>query len=226
MIINPISYGGSGLLPEIIVTAAAGSTLDLLQNGVVLKTYTLSSTETQHTFVVKNVGEYTVKSTLGDNTYSSNVLIETVGQYPVTITGKLYLYNYGDECESVTGGWNAKNSNGSFTKNSTSFVLANGNANTNGLGVSVSKLIDSSKYTKLVAQWSCELTGSTAHSNVRVGFSPDASKGDLNMNPYAMKDANYSGLTEVDITSDAVGRYVTFTNYGSIKATVYAVWLE
>ena len=228
MIINPINYGSGGLMPEIIVTAVAGSTLDLLQNGVVLKTYTLASTETQHTFVVKNVGEYTVKSTLGDNTYSSNVLIETIGQYPVTITGKLYLYNYGDECESVTGGWNAKNSNGSFTKNSTSFVLANGNTNTNGLGVSVSKLIDLSKYTKLVTQWVCELTGSGsgAHSNVRVGFSPDASKGDLNMNPYARKDVNYSGLTEVGITADAVGRYVTFTNYGSIKATVYAVWLE
>ena len=121
MIINPINYGSGGLMPEIIVTAAAGSTLDLLQNGVVLKTYTLSSTETQYTFVVKNVGEYTVKSTLGDNTYSSNVLIETVGQYPVTITGKLYLYNYGDECESVTGGWDSRSD---FTDvNGSKFVL-------------------------------------------------------------------------------------------------------
>lgn len=228
MIINPISYGGSGLMSEIIVTAAAGSTLDLIQNSVVLKTYTLGSTETQHTFVVKNVGEYTVKSTLGENIYSSNVLIETVGQYPVAITGKLYLYNLGDECESITGGWNAKNSNGSFTKNSTSFVLANGNINTNGLGVSVGKLIDLSKYTKLVTQWACELTGSSSgvDTNARVGFSPDASKGDLNMNPYERKDVNYSGLTEVNITSDAVGKYVTFTNYGYIKATVYKVWLE
>ena len=85
MIINPISYGGSGLLPEIIVTAAAGSTLDLLQNGVVLKTYTLDSTETQHTFVVKNVGEYIVKATKGANTTSRNVLVDIVMQYHIEL---------------------------------------------------------------------------------------------------------------------------------------------
>ena len=149
-------------------------------------------------------------------------------KFDIKMSYKLYLYNLGDECESVTGGWSAKNSNGSFTKNSTSFILANGYTNTNGLGVSVNKLIDLSKYTKLVTQWTCELTSSSSgiDSNVRIGFSPDASKGDLNMNPYAREDKNYSGLTEVDITSDAVDRYITFTNYGNIKATIYKVWLE
>lgn len=85
MIINPISYGGSGLLPEIIVTAAAGSTLDLLQNGVVLKTYTLGSTETQHTFVVKNVGEYIVKATKGTDAASRNILVDIVMQYRIEL---------------------------------------------------------------------------------------------------------------------------------------------
>ncbi len=85
MIINPISYGSGGLMPEIIVTAKAGSTLDLLQNGVVLKTYTLGSTETQHTFIVKNVGEYTVKATKGANTTSRNVLVDIVMQYHIEL---------------------------------------------------------------------------------------------------------------------------------------------
>lgn len=177
---------------------------------------------------LKSYGTYTITATNGTNTATQDVLVDMAARYNIEMSYKLYLYNLGDECESVTGGWNAKNSNGSFTKNSTSFVLANGNINTNGLGVSVGKLIDLSKYTKLVTQWTCELTGSNSStdSNVRVGFSPDASKGDLNMNPYARKDVNYSGLTEVNITSDAVGKYVTFTNYGYIKATVYKVWLE
>ena len=85
MIINPINYGNNGLMPEIIVTAAAGSTLDLLQNGVVLKTYTLASTETQHTFVVKNVGEYTVKATKGTDAASRNVLVDIVMQYRIEL---------------------------------------------------------------------------------------------------------------------------------------------
>lgn len=177
---------------------------------------------------LKSYGTYTITATNSTDTTTQDVLVDMATEFDIEMSYKLYLYNLGDECESVTGGWNAKNGNGSFTKNSTSFVLANGYTNTNGLGISVSKLIDLSKYTKLVTQWACELTGSSSgiDSNVRVGFSPDASKGDLNMNPYARKDENYSGLTEVDITSDAVGRYVTFTNYGSIKATVYKVWLE
>ena len=91
MIINPISYGSGGLMPEIIVTATAGSTLDLLQNGVILKTYTLSSTETQHTFVVKNVGEYIVKATKGANTTSRNVLVDIVMQYHIELLlAKIY----------------------------------------------------------------------------------------------------------------------------------------
>ena len=85
MIINPINYGSGGLMPEIIVTATAGSTLDLIQNGVVLKTYTLGSTETQHTFVVKNVGEYIVKATKGANTTSRNILVDIVMQYRIEL---------------------------------------------------------------------------------------------------------------------------------------------
>lgn len=177
---------------------------------------------------LKEYGIYTITATNGTDTTTQDVLVDMVIEFDIEMSYKLYLYNLGDECESVTGGWSAKNSNGSFTKNSTSFILANGYANTNGLGVSVNKLIDLSKYTKLVTQWTCELTSSSSgiDSNVRIGFSPDASKGDLNMNPYAREDKNYSGLTEVDITSDAVDRYITFTNYGSIKATIYKVWLE
>lgn len=106
MIINPISKGGKGLLPEIIVTAPSGSTLDLIQNSVVLQTYTLSSTETQHTFAVKNTGTYTVRGTSGSDTASVEVVVDTIGQYSCTIvySSILYLYNLGDECEDVTGG--------------------------------------------------------------------------------------------------------------------------
>ena len=107
MIINPISKGGKGLLPEIIVTAPSGSTLDLIQNSVVLQTYTLSSTETQHTFTVKNTGTYTVRGTSGSDTASVEVVVDVVGRYTATITFKVYtqfLYYYGDEYEDITGG--------------------------------------------------------------------------------------------------------------------------
>ena len=107
MIINPISKGGKGLLPEIIVTAPSGSTLDLMQGSVVLQTYTLSSTETQHTFTVKSTGTYTVRGTSGSDTASVEVVVDAIGQFSCTIQqfNGLRLYWLGDECEDATGGW-------------------------------------------------------------------------------------------------------------------------
>lgn len=86
MIINPINYGNNGLMPEIIVTADEGSTLTLIQNDVILKTYILGSTKTQHTFVVKNVGEYTVRATKGTDATSRNVLVDIVMQYHIKLS--------------------------------------------------------------------------------------------------------------------------------------------
>ena len=229
MIINPISYGGSGLLPEIIVTAAAGSTLDLLQNGVVLKTYTLGSTETQHTFVVKNVGEYTVKSTLGDNTYSSNVLIETVGQYPVTITGKLYLYNLGDECESITGGWfknyYGNGSSGTAQKNDRSMTVRGAN-NSNGAecGVMTKNSIDFSKYMLLNVEVN-NLTDVTIGSIViELRSSKEVP---LNGTRYLNTIVKSNGVAVIDISSINNICYIDLVGYYSSRGgDIYKVWLE
>ena len=255
MIINPISYGGSGLLPEIIVTAAAGSTLDLLQNGVVLKTYTLGSTETQHTFVVKNVGEYTVKSTLGDNTYSSNVLIETVGQYPVTITGKLYLYNYGDECESVTGGWGSKQlwseyPNGVTSKGS-DYLYGADEGSSYGNGQWATKiLINMTGYTKLCAvisaEWYCPTSSYPVHVGIRISkedFNYQSDWGYTDSGGGAYTELAIDQLTaqtsgsvdkkyfEIDITDISQGLVWLYNWSGALdtytmKAKYYAVWLE
>ena len=120
MIINPISKGGKGLLPEIIVTAPSGSTLDLMQGSVVLQTYTLSSTETQHTFTAKNTGTYTVRGTSGSDTASVEVVVDVIGQYYVHISNKLIIIGdgYSDftmNCANLSYGSITKNSDGSIT---------------------------------------------------------------------------------------------------------------
>lgn len=104
MSISILNRGASGgLKPELTVIAPAGSTIDLLQNGVIVATYTLGSAETEHTFIVK-VGTYTVRGTLV-KVQSKEVVIDVVGQYAVEIDYKLWLYREGDEYEAVTGGW-------------------------------------------------------------------------------------------------------------------------
>jgi len=105
MSISILNRGASGgLKPELTVIAPSGSTIDLLQNGIVVSTYTLGADETEHTFVVK-VGTYTVRGALEDKVQSKEMVIDAVGQYSVTIDYKLWLYREGDECEDVTGGW-------------------------------------------------------------------------------------------------------------------------
>ena len=81
MSISILNRGASGgLKPELTVAAPSGSTIDLLQNGIIVDTYTLGASETEHTFVVK-VGTYTVRGTLGEQNRSVEVVIDAVGQY-------------------------------------------------------------------------------------------------------------------------------------------------
>lgn len=106
MSISILNRGASGgMKPELTVTAPAGSTIDLLQNGIIVDTYTLVSAETEHTFIVK-VGTYTVRGTLGVHTKSKEVLIDSTAQYSVKISYfDGMLYNNGNEYEAFTGGW-------------------------------------------------------------------------------------------------------------------------
>ena len=85
MSISILNRGASGgLKPELTVIAPAGSTIDLLQNGIILDTYTLGASETEHTFVVK-VGEYEARGTLDEKSYSVNVVIDSIGCYSAEI---------------------------------------------------------------------------------------------------------------------------------------------
>lgn len=65
---------------------------------------------------LKEYGTYTITATNDTDTVTQDVLVDMATEFDIEMSYKLYLYNLGDECESVTGGWNAKNSNGSFTK--------------------------------------------------------------------------------------------------------------
>lgn len=97
MSISILNRGASGgLKPELTVTAPSGSTIDLLKNGIIVATYTLSASETEHTFVVK-VGTYTVRGTLKGYTRTISVVIDTVGQYAVKCpVGSISLSKYSE----------------------------------------------------------------------------------------------------------------------------------
>lgn len=242
MILNPISKSTKGLTPEIIVTAPSGSTLDILQNSVVLQTYTLGSSETSHTFAVKSVGSYVVRGTSGSQTKSVTVSVDAVGRYTCTITydNKLYLYNYGDECESITGGWHLfwnYDNGASFSKNS-SYLYPNTTRST-GVGgacaIGTNNKIKLSGYsnlhfivtqnsnTKIVSYYS---TQQTSDKTSWYGF-----------NDYCTTFSDYviGQLTKFEIivplsgfqnVNNYIGIQLNCVSNGTVASEIYAVWLE
>lgn len=101
-----------------VVTNSSGQT-------VASDTNTGSSTKTW-TATVGATGTYTVTATATDGSgksKSQSVSIKAAGQVEsVSLSYKIYLYNKGDECTDITGGWVGKNVGtyygiGTFTKN-------------------------------------------------------------------------------------------------------------
>lgn len=156
------ALGGDGLKPEIIVTAKAGALLNLHYKGssIILKSYQLGESETQHTFVV-SVSEtaYVVEDVT--NSSSIEVLVDAVAQYSVEIEYILWLYKDGDSCIEVTGDWSAtdKGALTTFTKNTNymTFTMNNwssGQMAEHTLYVQTASTIDLLSYSKIILQGS------------------------------------------------------------------------
>ena len=85
------------------ITYPAGSTCTC-SDGIT----TLYAPDTSGTWVctVPNAGTWTVSSTDGDRSKSADVVITTDGQTEsVTLQYITYLFNNGDTCDAITGGW-------------------------------------------------------------------------------------------------------------------------
>lgn len=87
------------------ITYPAGSTCTCSDG-----TTTLSAPDTSGTWVciVPNAGTWTATSTSGTETDSKAIAITTDGQNTsVELSYVTYLYNLGDTCDALTGGWQA-----------------------------------------------------------------------------------------------------------------------
>ena len=87
------------------ITYPAGSTCTCSDG-----TTTLSAPDTSGTWacIVPNAGTWTVTSTSGTETDSKAIAITTDGQNTsVELSYATYLYNLGDACDALTGGWQA-----------------------------------------------------------------------------------------------------------------------
>lgn len=113
------------------VTYPSGSTVTCTNGSTTL---TATTTTGSYTFTVPTSGTWTVKAVSGSQSASANVSITTSGESKsVTLSYTVYLYNSGDMCNSVTGGWTTYDSNSTVTNGSTSLaVKANGDYKAGG----------------------------------------------------------------------------------------------
>lgn len=246
MSISILNRGASGgLKPELTVTAPSGSTIDLLQNGIIVATYTLGASETEHTFIVK-VGTYTVRGTLGADTKSVDVTIDTVGQYAAKIEYKLWLYRAGDECEDVTGGWNlqtnayygAQGTNSSTkTADHLAISVARNSSSSHSYigGFGTNNLINRGTYTKLCFDFTLPSANNNYYGVVGMNATTVASYGAEGYGgPYKRTEKKlYTERTvlEFDISSMTASGYVyavghVVGEWSNVTFNVYNLWLE
>ena len=121
-----------------VVTNSSGQT-------IASDTNTGSSTKTW-TATVHATGTYTVTATATDGSgksKSQSVSITADGQSEsVTLSYLYYLYNTGDECTAITGGWKARKqgSGGTFAKRETSIYVQG--MSDNGMNAATTNKID------------------------------------------------------------------------------------
>ena len=106
MAIGRVNTGSSGKLFAVIAVTYPEGSVCTCSNGT--KTLKARDTSGKALFNV-TVGEWTVSCTDGTDTASKAVGITYEGQVEsVSLSYLLWLYNKGDECISVTGGWQSR----------------------------------------------------------------------------------------------------------------------
>lgn len=135
---------------SIAVTYPAGSQCTCTNGNTTL---TAPDTSGSVTFDVDRAGTWTVTVTDGTNTASQDVAITSKGQSEaLTLEYRLYLYNRGDQCTVVTGGWRGSNEStssakGAFTAEET--YLSVKNVNNATYGAAMVNAVDMTDYTTL-----------------------------------------------------------------------------
>lgn len=106
MSLEVLTMGGGGETASIFVTGLSGSDIvTATKDGKTVKGV-WNSSESRFEFMgIKSYGMWTVTATNGEQSVYKNVLVDAAVDYEIVIRYSLYLYDQGDECEEVTGGW-------------------------------------------------------------------------------------------------------------------------
>lgn len=230
IVINPISgKSGVGLQPTIRAYAPEGSTVTCAGQEKVVGA-------AGYVDFVVDIGTYTVTATLNGKTAVEEVTVDEIGLFDVELEpGKLWLYKYGDERESITGGWHY---NGKGSATGTKLIDCFDNNCAGLLGVfaafTTTNEINLANYSKLCVTAIGKARASSNDSCAIWGVLNTANPTNLNGSNSEKKIEGGLPVTtpidtvatiETDISAINSGFVSVYTvNYR--RAFYYAVWLE
>lgn len=179
------------------------------------KTFTAPDTSGQYDFVVDSAGEWTVSCTDGAEKKDSEVaeITENGQRVEITLAYELLLYNYGDTCDDVTGGWvKSGASNFKLTFESDHMYLDNsGNEMVQGSAITQNNIAKGDFTTLKV-----ELTHPLNYSDSYFSYG-----GAKKMIP---KQLSEKTVLDLDISSASDSSKINiYKSYG--KMSIYKVWM-
>ena len=219
--VGKTNVAGARLRSVIAVTYPEGSVCTC-SNGT--KTLKAKDTSGKALFNVPSAGTWTVSCTDGSKEKSVDVTITAAGQVEsVNLSYALYLYNYGDKCEAVTGGWEQYRYNGygegSWAYNSDN-IFVNGVDVTNSATV-VSMVSFDPNLLSQFSQLKYTVSSPQGAENKLVIFATKP----FYENIVASVDCNgVAGTYSISLDNISSGWPALFSYKGSQK--VHAVWLE
>lgn len=152
------------------ITALENEKSALAQSNATLNSQVtnLNSTISSNTTLLYN--KLVAKGITGISTSSTfSALVSSIDKF-TSIPTKVYLYNAGDECTSITGGWKGHQfdssfKNGFYTKGTSYLEYGDKTSNYGYGGFITTKAIDLTKYSKLVVKHQIASTSYTSGYN-------------------------------------------------------------
>ena len=158
--------------------------------------------------------------------------VVTQGSEPVVETTR-YLYKSGDECTSITGGWNGRavagsgTNTGSFTKSDDRMVLVSSGSNVFCFTIAeTAQAINFAGYSTLKAEVVAPSTNSSIYCDFGISTSPVNDSYGNTTKVVQTGKSNDMVTLEIDITGYQGSYYVDFLADVGNTLSVFNVWLE
>ena len=216
----------------ITVTYPANSTCTCSDGTTTLTDANTGTSEKTVTFTVPNTGNWVISCTDGTESTSKTISITVDGQtVTVELSYNLKLFDNGDQCENVTGGW----VNGEYTYSNKlySVTISDEKIQLYGKeggfsGCGTENLIDLSKYSKLIIDINVISTNSTYSPGTIVLASSKTINTSNIKARYNFSTTKGRNQYEIDISGVDVSVYLCLFCGGatSYKTDIYAIYAE